>query len=49
MSIRLRTVAGINVLGWLIAVPLLGAALLSPIVDFGAWPDRLLPGGDRTV
>ena len=49
MSLRLKTIAALNVLGWLVAVPLLGAALLGPIVGFGGWPDRLLPGGDDAL
>src|SRR5215212_3696062 len=49
MSLRLKTISATCVLGWLVAVPLLGTALLGPIVGFGAWPDGLLPGGDDTV
>ena len=37
--------AALNVLGWLVAVPLLLVALVDPFVDFGDWPDRLI--GDR--
>ncbi len=44
MSLRLKTLATFNALGWLVAVPLLIAALLSPIVGFNGWQDRLLPG-----
>ena len=49
MSRRLKTFATLNVLGWLVAVPLLGAALLGPIVGYTDWEDRLLPGGGDTV
>ena len=37
--------AALNVLGWLVAVPLLLVALVDPFVDYGDWPDRLI--GDR--
>ena len=37
--------AALNVLGWLVAVPLLLVALVDPFVEFGDWPDRLI--GDR--
>src|SRR5215204_6094552 len=46
MSRRLKVLAALNVLGWLVAVPLLLLALVDPFVDFGDWPDRLI--GDRT-
>ena len=37
--------AALNVLGWLVAVPLLLVAVVDPFVDFGDWPNRLI--GDR--
>ena len=37
--------AAVNVLGWLVAVPLLLVAVVNPFVDFGDWPNRLI--GDR--
>jgi hypothetical protein len=46
MSLRLKTLAALNVVGWLVALPLLLATLLAPIIGFDSWPDRLLPGGD---
>ena len=39
MSLRLKTLATLNVAAWLIAVPLLLASLLSPIVGFNGWQD----------
>ena len=45
MSLRLKALATINALGWLVAVPVLIAALLSPIVGFNGWQER--PPGDR--
>jgi hypothetical protein len=50
MSLRLKTLAAFNVLGWLVVVPLVLASALGSIVGFSDWSDRLLPGGaDGTV
>ena len=49
MSLRLKTLATLNVAVWLIAVPLLLASLLSPIVGFNGWQDHVLPGGRRRL
>ena len=49
MSLRLKTLVTLNVLGWLVAVPLLVAALLGPIVAFSYRPDRGLDGGEDTM
>src|SRR5215208_2585803 len=49
MSVRLKLFAALNIVGWLVAVPLLVAALLGSIVGFGSWPDALRPGGSDTV
>src|SRR5215213_5778554 len=45
MSRRVKVLAALNVLGWLVAVPLLLGAVVDPFVDFGDWPNRLI--GDR--
>src|SRR3954469_9168460 len=45
MSRRMKVLAALNVLGWLVAVPLLLMAVVDPFVDFGDWPNRLI--GDR--
>src|SRR4051812_24321043 len=45
MSRRMKVLAALNVLGWVVAVPLLLVAVVDPFVDFGDWPDRLI--GDR--
>src|SRR3954447_14656052 len=45
MSRRVKVLAALNVLGWLVAVPLLLVAVVDPFVDFGDWPNRLI--GDR--
>ena len=44
MSLRLRRSGRSTRWDWLVAVPLLIAALLSPIVGFNGWQDRRLPG-----
>ena len=38
MSSRVKALAVLNVLGWLIAVPMLLVAVVDPFVDFGDWP-----------
>ena len=38
MSSRVKVLAVLNVLGWLVAVPLLLIAVVDPFVDFGDWP-----------
>ena len=42
MSRRVKVLAALNVLGWLVAVPLLLVALVDPFVDFSDWPDRVI-------
>ena len=49
MSRRVKALAALNVLGWLIAVPILLAAVVDPFVDFGSWPDRLIGGRQGDV
>jgi hypothetical protein len=40
----------LDVAVWLVAVPLLAAAMLGSIVAFSDWPDQMLPaGGDGTL
>src|SRR4051794_11020664 len=45
MSRRMKVLAALNVLGWVVAVPLLLMAVVDPFVDFGDMPNRLI--GDR--
>jgi len=44
VSRRLKVLAVLNVVGWLVAVPLLVLALLGPVIGFSDWPGAL---GDR--
>jgi len=45
----MKALAVLNVLGWLVAVPLLLVALVDPFVDFGGWPERLIGGRQGDV
>src|SRR5215212_2027396 len=49
MSARMKALAVLNVLGWLVVVPLLLVAVVDPFVDFGDWPDRVTGGRDGEV
>src|SRR4051794_9541473 len=49
MSARMKALAVLNVLGWVIVVPLLLLVVVDPFVDFGDWPDRLIGGRDGEV
>ena len=48
MSRRLKCLSALHALGWVVVVPLLGAALLDPFVTFEKWPQSLLEGRDVT-
>ena len=47
MSRRVKALAVLNVIGWLVAVPLLLLAVVHPFVDLGKWPNRLI--GDKNM
>ena len=50
MSMKLKALAALNVFGWVIAVPVLLFALVSPFVDFDGWPRTIAGGlGDGTI
>src|SRR4051794_33086743 len=49
MSARMKALAVLNVLGWLVAVPLLLMAVVDPWVNFGDWPARLIGARDGDV
>ena len=49
MSSRVKALAAINVLGWLVAVPIMLVAVVDPFMDVGDWPDRLLGGREGAV
>src|SRR4051812_24130961 len=44
MTPRMKGLAVLNVLAWLIAVPLLLVVLVDPFVDFGACPGGVIGG-----
>src|SRR5215210_7609113 len=49
MTPRMKGLAVLNVLAWLVAVPLLLVVLVDPFVDFGDWPDRVISGRGADV
>jgi len=49
MSRRLKALAALNVVGWIVAVPLLLVAFVDPFVDFGDWSDRVIGGREGQV
>jgi hypothetical protein len=49
MGSRVKALAVLNLLGWLIAVPILLVAVVDPFVDLDDWRDRIVGGREGKV